>query len=286
MLVHATDWKPPSLFHRRPSSGSAIAIGVALSLVLHLGTPAVIAALMPVCGDGSLEVGEECDDGNRLSGDGCDMLCQDETAESANAPREEDVFVEARFVRLGTQLDPRRLPDRPTPQANTAPQNPNRFSKRNRIRRQQERHDPQPDSVDDLLERLGDRAEIFDREAQAREQEGHEQGVQGGTERDATAANLYNGQLYRFFKRGWAVPTTISDEARQSLVVQVQVSIGTDRRVTGFSLAGSSGNPSFDESVRSHLQRIQSSGRTVPEPPPEIADRYLGRRNAFRFTGR
>jgi cysteine-rich repeat protein len=32
----------------------------------------------PVCGDGALSVGEECDDGNTASGDGCDASCQNE----------------------------------------------------------------------------------------------------------------------------------------------------------------------------------------------------------------
>jgi cysteine-rich repeat protein len=30
----------------------------------------------PVCGDGTIDVGEACDDGNRDDGDGCDHLCQ------------------------------------------------------------------------------------------------------------------------------------------------------------------------------------------------------------------
>lgn len=32
------------------------------------------------CGDGALEVGEQCDDGNTSAGDGCDRLCQFEPA--------------------------------------------------------------------------------------------------------------------------------------------------------------------------------------------------------------
>jgi cysteine-rich repeat protein len=31
------------------------------------------------CGNGELDSGEECDDGNRLSGDGCSAICRDET---------------------------------------------------------------------------------------------------------------------------------------------------------------------------------------------------------------
>lgn len=35
-------------------------------------------ATMPVCGDGTVELAEECDDGNLATGDGCDALCQRE----------------------------------------------------------------------------------------------------------------------------------------------------------------------------------------------------------------
>jgi hypothetical protein len=239
--------------------------GLAASLAMHVALPGLVAAAAGLLASAG-------------------VLPPESSAQSLPAP--EPVVVEARFVRLGTQLDPRRLPDRAQPQANTAPQNPNRFSKRNRIRRSEQRHRPQPDSVDDMLQRLGDRAEVFNREARARELEGHEQGVQGGTEREASPEALYNGLLYRFFRRGWSVPPTIPPELRSGLVARVQVSIGRDRRVTGFSIGSPSGNAIFDGSVRGHLQRIQGSGRLVPEPPPEIAERYLGRSTAFRFSGR
>jgi cysteine-rich repeat protein len=34
--------------------------------------------VVPVCGDGNVDAGEECDDGNTTSGDGCDASCADE----------------------------------------------------------------------------------------------------------------------------------------------------------------------------------------------------------------
>ncbi|MBI5501587.1 MAG: hypothetical protein HY907_15190 [Deltaproteobacteria bacterium] len=57
--------------------------------------------LPPVCGDGELNVGEECDDGNRLNGDGCDWMCRltDEPFEypppDPDAPRVEPAGPEA-----------------------------------------------------------------------------------------------------------------------------------------------------------------------------------------------
>jgi cysteine-rich repeat protein len=34
------------------------------------------ACTVPVCGDGNIDLGEECDDGNTVSGDGCSGICQ------------------------------------------------------------------------------------------------------------------------------------------------------------------------------------------------------------------
>lgn len=36
-----------------------------------------LAPLPPACGDGRLDPGEECDDRNRMNGDGCDWLCRE-----------------------------------------------------------------------------------------------------------------------------------------------------------------------------------------------------------------
>jgi cysteine-rich repeat protein len=50
----------------------ALAVGFVLAT---LGTPLVAFA---TCGDGNLDPGEECDDGNRNSCDGCSFLCRTE----------------------------------------------------------------------------------------------------------------------------------------------------------------------------------------------------------------
>ena len=36
------------------------------------------ALLVPLCGNGILENGEECDDGNTIDGDGCSSICEEE----------------------------------------------------------------------------------------------------------------------------------------------------------------------------------------------------------------
>lgn len=55
------------------STNGTIKVGSRLDLQVQLTTPPV------VCGDGIIETGESCDDGNRVSGDGCSSTCQTET---------------------------------------------------------------------------------------------------------------------------------------------------------------------------------------------------------------
>jgi cysteine-rich repeat protein len=39
------------------------------------------------CGDGILDSGEQCDDGNNVSGDGCSATCQTELDAGVQAPK-------------------------------------------------------------------------------------------------------------------------------------------------------------------------------------------------------
>ncbi|MBN2193407.1 MAG: DUF4215 domain-containing protein [Polyangiaceae bacterium] len=55
-----------------PSSGAA---GGASSEVIRCPGDRPVAVTGPACGDGELDVGEMCDDGNPVSGDGCSSRC-------------------------------------------------------------------------------------------------------------------------------------------------------------------------------------------------------------------
>jgi len=48
------------------------------------GTNATCTALRVGCGDGILQTGEECDDGNTLNGDGCTAICYNECVYASN----------------------------------------------------------------------------------------------------------------------------------------------------------------------------------------------------------
>ena len=43
------------------------------------------------CGDGTVDLGEQCDDGNNLSGDGCSSTCRTELTIPADFDRDGDV---------------------------------------------------------------------------------------------------------------------------------------------------------------------------------------------------
>ncbi len=57
-----------------------------LALLLLVGCP---TATEPICGDGELQEGEECDDGGLWGGDGCTHLCTSEDAGGESEPNDE-----------------------------------------------------------------------------------------------------------------------------------------------------------------------------------------------------
>ena len=57
------------------STTTRVSLPVALSCALVLSGTACGDDGPDRCGDGVLDQGEQCDDGNRMSGDGCNALC-------------------------------------------------------------------------------------------------------------------------------------------------------------------------------------------------------------------
>jgi hypothetical protein len=198
----------------------------------------------------------------------------------------EEHVVEARFVRLGKKRDPTKLPDRIVPRKSTAPDLSTVVSK-NMNPEKPDKPDagPRPDQPEeDPLLRLGDRAKAFAEIAQAREQEGDPEGIAEGTETEAQIGDLYAGKLYAFFKRNWTIPNTIADPTK--FVAMADVEIRTDLTIGAFHVVQSSGDAVFDQSIEDVLQRIATEHLTVPEPPPEVADRFLGKTMGVRFKGK
>lgn len=104
--------------------------------------------------------------------------------------------------------------------------------------------------------------------------EGSPDGVKEGTETDplkARAVSQYLSKIIGWFNVRFRPPVgEIECEVLKKLSVGVTVSVGPDRRITGYSINGSSGNPIFDAKVRSTMDGVV--GQELPPPPPLYPD--------------
>ncbi len=260
MHVLAHDVRPPSALVGRHFDRQVFVIGALVSMAAHVAVPLTIAfgiALLASAGAG------------------------------ANRPETfiDEHVVEPRFVRLGKKPDPKKLPNREVPRLNTAPDQRTAISKEPNPPPPEERDaGVRPENpVDDLLTRLGDRAQVF-AEIDDREREGDPEGLAEGTETQGQAGDIYVGQLAAFFKRGWTIPTTLGDTS--VLVVLAEVEITVDLHVGDFRLVQRSGVAMFDQSVEDRFEQLRTLGTTLPEPPADVADRFLGKTIPVRFEGK
>lgn len=261
MRLNPRDVRPASMLEGSPLSSSMLVGGATFVLLAHLGAPLVFFLIIS---------------GLAVSG----------IADTRPDTFVEQQVVEATFVRLGEKRDPDKLPDRKVPVKHTAPDDSTVVSKDN--------NPPPPDKPDagvrpprpeeDLLTRLGDRAQIFAEIQEQRELEGDPLGVPEGTDTEAKAGNIYAGQLSAFFKRGWTIPTTLGDTSK--LATRVSIEITRDLKVGDFEMKRSSGDPVFDQSVEDRLNELHTLQTTVPEPPPEAAEQFLGKKIDFNFQGK
>lgn len=229
--------------------------------------------------------------------------------EETALPEEAEVppvsVVETRFVRFGAPPDPRRMPDRYVPSAATAPP-PSATDVLGEVPADAVpgAEPPPPDGTglraptdaqpaltaeqraamarEDLLNRLGDSAAATAEFAEPRVREGDAEGIAEGTAtRDE--ADIYPGRLYTYFRRGWQAPSSIPEEELSTLRCRVRVEITADARVGDFQISGPSGNDAFDASVRQRMS--QAAGASLPPPPPDEAERYLGSAITVTFIG-
>ncbi|MCB9596642.1 MAG: TonB family protein [Sandaracinaceae bacterium] len=303
------DWKQLSLFEaglptaREIRGGLVATLGAVLLLpIVVIGTTALVNTLREAAG------------------------IEQPTEEPEVPPVE---VIQARFVRLGAELDPRQLPDRYVPSRATAPQvgpvapvvqaapeaapapaevappvpttptgpavAPPEPAPATPEPTSTARREPRPtttpsqtttqqvDSAEDALARLGDRADALTTLATPRQREGDPSGIPEGTEtRDN--GDLYLGQLYTFFRRGWQADPDIPDAELRTLSCVVQVTLTADGRVGAWRIQTSSGNDGFDRSVSTRMR--QTEGSALPPPPADVADRYLGHSISLRFLGR
>jgi len=137
---------------------------------------------------------------------------------------------------------------------------------------------------DDLLSQLGQRAGAISDLTKGPELEGDPDGIVEGTEATGDELQIYLGKLYSYFRRGWQVPTVISDEELQKLACVIELSITKDGRIGEYEVKRPSGNEAFDESVRRRMD--QAEGAQLPGPPESVANRIYGETISLRFFGR
>lgn len=200
--------------------------------------------------------------------------------------------IETRFVRLGKKRNPRRMPMKEIPHAQqtapvpTAPDSEPAAAvpsgKQDKGLAKPKRKRPQRD--EDLLSQLGERAGAISDLTKGPELEGDPDGIVEGTKASGNEEEIYLGKLYSYFRRGWQVPTLISDDELAKLACVLELAITSDGRVGEYEITRSSGNEAFDDSVRRRMS--QAEGAKLPAPPESVADRVLGETISLRFFGR
>jgi hypothetical protein len=266
MYLDPSDVRPASLLDAQRIDPLSVALGAAMALGIHVALPFAILAVVVA-----------------LTAMGVELT------PVARPPVEIHDVVQARFVQLGEILDPHQLPNRQVPILRTDVPDPRTAPS---LERDPTPPPPRPDhvrqrdSVDDALQRLSQDAQTFAEREEQRVREGNPDGIEEGTERTATEGDLYQGRLYSFFRRGWTVPTTISDDAVSSLVAVVNIEIHEDTSIGEWRIARSSGNADFDESVSAQMTRLIGTSPNIPPPPDEVAPQYLGQHILVQFSGR
>lgn len=269
-MAEANDWRALSLLETEHPTLGEVAGGVGFAVSVFILVPLLVVASHLLMG--------------RLH-----SFFGSSIADLPPAPLE---VIETRFVRLGKRKEPRRLPSKEVP---NAPQNapvpkapsaepteaiPTGKAEKG-LKKPEKKRDRREE--EDLLSQLGQRAGAISELTKGPELEGDEKGIIEGTKASGTDEEIYLGQLYSYFRRGWQVPTVIPQEELEKLTCVIALSITEDGRVGGYELKRSSGNEAFDESVRRRMN--QAEGAKLPPPPESVADRILGETISLRFFG-
>jgi hypothetical protein len=264
MYLEPADHRPRSLFDADGLSYPQWAAGALTAALVHVGLPLLVLAVVSL-----------------LTVAGVNLT----PPLPPTPPPPVEQVIQARFLQRGEVVDRRQLPNRQVPILRTDTPEPAPSKQTPIDAPPRERRERQPNSVQDLLQRLSQDAQHFAEREQRRIQEGDPDGVEGG-ERQASEGDHYAGILSMFFRRGWQVPTTIPRGELQSLTTRVSVLIGDDLRVRAFRVVRGSGNPDYDLAVTQQLQRLVDAQATIPPPPESVAANYVSREVGFNFRGR
>jgi outer membrane biosynthesis protein TonB len=257
MELESHDIRPRSMLEAPLLSREMLGGGLLAALAAHIALPLAIIAVTSILAATLAKAGPE--------------------------PVVDRHIVEAHFVKLGKKPEPNRLPQRKVPKKATAPDPATAVSKNPVDKPKPDAGIPPERRTEDLLTRLGDRAQALAEVVEDRPPIGDPQGSHEGTESEAQVGDVYLGKLVALFKRGWTIPSTIGDTSK--LRVTTTFEITRDLKVGDFRVEKSSGDPLFDQSVEDRFQQLRSEGVTLPAPPPEVADQFLGKTIGVRFSG-
>lgn len=200
--------------------------------------------------------------------------------------------VQATLLKLGTPIDPKRLPDRVVPQQRTAPKKQIVASREDPpVQKKDAGAEPPPDTKDSDLANLIKTNDVFAEDAgKTRPEEGHAGGVDGGTETDPSkvkAGDMYAAQLGQFFHDRWTFPSVISVGEARRLCTVFQVNINRNMIIWHVRTqpVKSSGNELFDDSARTMLLKLLDDKTPLPAPPKETDEMYRGRTVQIGLSG-
>jgi hypothetical protein len=198
----------------------------------------------------------------------------------------------ATLLKLGKPLDPSKLPDRIVPKARTAPQQKLAASREDPVKKNPEDAGPPPPNTQESdIQRLIAKSDPFAEDAgKERPEEGRAEGVEGGLETDPNkvkAGDMYAARLGTFFHERWQYPTVISQGEANKLCTVFNIALSPRMQIWHVQQepVKRSGNDLFDDSARSMLQKLMDDHTPLPEPPPEVAEGFRGRRIQIALSG-
>ncbi len=254
--------KLPGVPYQPKYAGDEVVLGFVLGVVVHLLAigPFVVKAILP------------------------------KAEEAEEAPLVARPVVQATLLKLGKPIDKSKLPDRFVPQARTAPQK-QLVASREDPGKTRDAGPPPPNAQDSDIANLISKTDPFAEDAgKRRPEEGHESGIEGGTETDPSkvkAGDMYAAQLGMFFGQHLTIPTVISvGEARRLCAVfELQFAQNMTIFYVRREPRKSSGNELFDDAARSMLLKLLDDRVAAPQPPPEVEKDYRGKRLSIGIPG-
>lgn len=234
MFVQPADYRPSSSLQPQPVDVPAILGGLGMSIGVY-----ALAGILSVV---------------LAAATGTSVLDQRDIAETPEpTPPPEPEVVEAGFVQLGREWDPRELPDRriTSNMQEARAQDPNVVSPFQRLT-QDAGVRPQSTALEALI---NDNSYTEDGNATFRfEDEGQAWGAEHAREGDTIV-----GQMVSLLKRGTSVPPNLAESEYPRTRARVCSQVDTSGVVASIRFVSSSGNDDWDRAVRNRVDQIAES---------------------------